>query len=49
MIARIWKGVVRVDDADYIRETGFAEYAQTSGPRSSTRRTSATSSAASRR
>jgi hypothetical protein len=31
MIARIWKGVVRVDDADYIRETGFAEYAQTSG------------------
>jgi hypothetical protein len=25
MIARIWKGVVRVDDADYIRETGFAE------------------------
>jgi hypothetical protein len=37
MIARIWKGVVRVDDADvyadYIRETGFAEYAQTSGNR----------------
>jgi heme-degrading monooxygenase HmoA len=37
MIARIWKGVVQLDDAavyaDYIRETGFAEYAQTSGNR----------------
>src|SRR6266508_309257 len=37
MIARIWKGVVQFDDADvyadYIRETGFAEYAQTSGNR----------------
>jgi len=37
MIARIWQGVVRLDDADvyadYIRETGFAEYAQTSGNR----------------
>jgi heme-degrading monooxygenase HmoA len=37
MIARIWRGVVRLDDADvyadYIRETGFAEYAQTSGNR----------------
>jgi heme-degrading monooxygenase HmoA len=37
MIARIWRGVVRLDDADvyadYIRETGFAEYAKTSGNR----------------
>jgi hypothetical protein len=37
MIARIWQGVVRLDDADvyadYICETGFAEYAQTSGNR----------------
>jgi heme-degrading monooxygenase HmoA len=35
MIARIWKGVVRRADADayadYIRETGFAEYAETPG------------------
>jgi heme-degrading monooxygenase HmoA len=37
MIARIWQGVVRTGDADvyadYIRETGFTEYAQTSGNR----------------
>jgi heme-degrading monooxygenase HmoA len=37
MIARIWEGVVQTGDADvyadYIRETGFAEYAQTSGNR----------------
>jgi heme-degrading monooxygenase HmoA len=37
MIARIWQGVVRTGDADvyadYIRETGFAEYAETPGNR----------------
>jgi hypothetical protein len=34
MIARLWRGVVRLDDADvYIRQTGFAEYAQTAGNR----------------
>jgi heme-degrading monooxygenase HmoA len=37
MIARIWRGVVQLDDADvyadYVRQTGFAEYAQTSGNR----------------
>ena len=37
MIARIWQGVVQTGDADvyadYIRETGFTEYAQTSGNR----------------
>jgi heme-degrading monooxygenase HmoA len=37
MIARIWRGVVRAEDADayadYIRETGFAEYAATEGNR----------------
>ncbi len=37
MIARVWKGVVRLDDAgayaDYIRRTGFAEYAETPGNR----------------
>ena len=37
MIARIWSGAVRLDDADvyadYIRQTGFAEYAQTPGNR----------------
>ncbi len=35
MIARVWKGAVRLADADvygdYIRRTGFAEYADTSG------------------
>jgi heme-degrading monooxygenase HmoA len=35
MIARIWKGAVQRADADayadYIRRTGFAEYAETSG------------------
>lgn len=35
MIARVWKGVVRLSDAeayaDYVRETGFAEYAETPG------------------
>lgn len=35
MIARIWKGVVQLTDADryadYIRETGFVEYGQTAG------------------
>jgi hypothetical protein len=38
MIARIWRGVVRLDDADeyadYIRDAGFAEYAEGSGNRS---------------
>jgi heme-degrading monooxygenase HmoA len=37
MIARTWSGTVRRADADayanYIRETGFAEYAQTRGNR----------------
>ena len=37
MIARTWTGVVRRADADayadYIRETGFAEYGQTAGNR----------------
>jgi heme-degrading monooxygenase HmoA len=37
MIARIWRGVVRTEDADtyaeYIRETGFNEYAATPGNR----------------
>jgi heme-degrading monooxygenase HmoA len=35
MIARVWRGVVRLADADvyadYIRETGFNQYAQTTG------------------
>lgn len=35
MIARVWTGVVRVADAgayaDYVRRTGFAEYARTAG------------------
>lgn len=39
MIARVWKGAVQRADADadvyadYIRETGFAEYAETAGNR----------------
>ena len=37
MIARIWSGTVRTPDADeyadYIRETGFAEYGTTPGNR----------------
>jgi heme-degrading monooxygenase HmoA len=37
MIARIWRGAVRRDDAeayaDYIDETGLAEYAATEGNR----------------
>ena len=37
MIARIWKGAVRPEDADayadYIRATGFAEYGETAGNR----------------
>ena len=37
MIARIWRGVVRTEDsevyADYIRDTGFSEYARTPGNR----------------
>ena len=37
MIARFWSGAVRCPDADayadYIRETGFAEYARTRGNR----------------
>jgi heme-degrading monooxygenase HmoA len=37
MIARIWRGVVRTEDADeyaeYIRDTGFIEYAETAGNR----------------
>lgn len=37
MIARIWKGVVRSEDADayldYLQETGFKEYRETPGNR----------------
>ena len=37
MIARMWTGTVRHDDAeayaDYIRDTGLAEYAETPGNR----------------
>ncbi len=37
MIARLWSGAVRTDDADeyagYIRETGFGAYGQTPGNR----------------
>jgi heme-degrading monooxygenase HmoA len=37
MIARVWRGVVQLADADvyadYIRETGFNQYAQTAGNR----------------
>ena len=37
MIARIWRGAVRTGDADdyaqYIRDTGFAEYGPTAGNR----------------
>ena len=37
MIARIWRGAVRSDDADeyaqYIRDTGFAEYGRIDGNR----------------
>jgi heme-degrading monooxygenase HmoA len=37
MTARIWRGVVRTPDADeyaqYIRDTGFAEYGRTTGNR----------------
>jgi len=37
MIARIWRGAVKTDDADeyaqYIRDTGFAEYGRTPGNR----------------
>ena len=37
MIARIWRGVVALANADvyagYIRETGFNQYAQTAGNR----------------
>lgn len=37
MIARVWKGCVRREHAeayaDYIRETGFAEYGRTPGNR----------------
>src|SRR5436190_13677235 len=37
MIARIWRGVVQTTDADeyadYINETGFAEYGRTPGNR----------------
>jgi heme-degrading monooxygenase HmoA len=37
VIARIWRGVVRTDDAEeyaeYIRGTGFIEYAETPGNR----------------
>jgi heme-degrading monooxygenase HmoA len=39
MIARIWRGVVRSEDADeyakYIEATGFAAYADTAGNRGS--------------
>ena len=37
MIARIWSGAVRTPDADtyadYVRDTGFAEYGRTTGNR----------------
>ena len=37
MIARIWRGAVRSEDAEdyarYIRDTGFAEYGRTAGNR----------------
>lgn len=37
MIARIWKGAVRAEDADaylaYLRDTGFAAYRATAGNR----------------
>ena len=37
MIARMWRGTVRATDADeyadYIRDTGFREYAETPGNR----------------
>jgi heme-degrading monooxygenase HmoA len=37
MIARMWRGVVRPEDADeyagYIRETGFTAYGETAGNR----------------
>jgi heme-degrading monooxygenase HmoA len=37
MIARIWRGVVRTEDADeysaYIAETGFTAYGETAGNR----------------
>ena len=37
MIARVWTGAVRTEDADvyadYIRATGFTEYAETPGNR----------------
>jgi heme-degrading monooxygenase HmoA len=37
MIARVWKGVVRRGDAEvyaaYVRDTGFARYAETAGNR----------------
>jgi heme-degrading monooxygenase HmoA len=37
MIARVWSGAVRTTDADpyaqYIRDTGFAEYGRTPGNR----------------
>jgi len=37
MIARIWRGTVRTEDADeyarYISDTGFAEYGRTPGNR----------------
>jgi heme-degrading monooxygenase HmoA len=37
MIVRIWRGVVRTEDADtyaeYIRDTGFTEYGETPGNR----------------
>ena len=37
MVARIWRGVVRLEDADeyagYIADTGFAEYGETAGNR----------------
>ena len=37
MIARVWKGAVKLADAevyaDYIRDTGFAEYGRTTGNR----------------
>ena len=53
MIARIWRGAVRPDDADeyaaYIRDTGFSAYGETAGNRgacccAATRRTTPSSS-----
>ncbi|MDB4883581.1 MAG: ycdJ [Gemmatimonadetes bacterium] len=40
LVARVWRGATRVEDADrylaYLRETGLADYAGTVGHRSTT-------------